>query len=62
MAKHTDLRDLIADVDTLPVADRLIIAGRLIAQGDPSVTDFAMKLAENVVEDWKAIKVLGRRG
>lgn len=61
MAKHADLRDLIADVDALPVVQRLILAGQLVQQNDPSLTDFAMVITENVVLDWKAMKVLGRR-
>lgn len=62
MAKHTDLRELVARVDAMPVYQRLLLAGQLVQQGDPSLIDLAMVIAENVVLDWKAMKVLGRRG
>lgn len=57
----TYLDDLKRRVVNLPCSQRLILAGQLFEQDDVSVRDLAIVIAEHVVAEWQAIRLLDRK-
>lgn len=61
MATEVNLHDLKRQVESLPVSQRLILAGELVKKG-AAFADLGISIAENAVSEWQALKLLnGRR-
>lgn len=61
MATTAQLEDLKRKIDQLSPAARLLLASQLVGKGDYDWTEIGITIAENVVLEWRAAKIVARQ-